>query len=81
MAPWIDSDQCTACDECIKINPKMFVYDDNQRAYIADPNAGTYAQLVKAAEMCTAGVIHPGLPRVRDESGIDKLVERARPFN
>jgi len=81
MAPWIDSSECTACDECIKINPKMFVYNDKKQATIADPNAGTYAQLVKAAEMCTAGVIHPGLPQVRDEVGVDKLIERARSFN
>ncbi len=81
VAPWIDSDQCTSCDECIKLNPRMFRYDDRKRAFIADAAAGTYAQLVKAAERCTAGVIHPGLPRERGEPGTDKLIERAKAFS
>ncbi|WP_428264655.1 2-oxoacid:acceptor oxidoreductase family protein [Haliangium sp.] len=81
MAPWIDSEECTACDECIKLNPNMFVYDDKKKAYIKDASAGTYEQLVKAAERCTAGVIHPGLPRDRGIKGIDKLIQRAQAFN
>jgi pyruvate-ferredoxin/flavodoxin oxidoreductase len=81
MAPWIDSEECTACDECVNLNSKMFKYDDKRRAYIADPNAGTYKELVVAAERCTAGVIHPGLPRAQATPGIEKLIERARAFN
>jgi pyruvate-ferredoxin/flavodoxin oxidoreductase len=80
MAPWIDTDECTACDECIKVNPKMFLYNDQKKAYIADPNAGTYKELVVAAERCTAGVIHPGLPRQRGPEA-DKLIKRGEPFN
>jgi pyruvate-ferredoxin/flavodoxin oxidoreductase len=81
MAPWIDTDECTACDECININPRMFAYNDKKKAYLKDPNAGTYLELVKAAEKCTAGVIHPGLPKDRAEKDVDKLIKRAQPFN
>ncbi|MCA9705305.1 MAG: 2-oxoacid:acceptor oxidoreductase family protein [Myxococcales bacterium] len=81
IAPWIDSDHCSSCDECIRINPKMFAYDDKKHAYIANEGAGTYLQLVKAAERCTAGVIHPGLPRDRSAKDIDVLIARARRFN
>jgi pyruvate-ferredoxin/flavodoxin oxidoreductase len=81
LAPWIDTDACTSCDECIRINPDMFVYDNRSHAIIKDANAGTYLQLVKAAERCTASVIHPGLPRDRTAKGVDVLIERARRFN
>ncbi len=30
IAPWIDSAQCTSCDECTEINAKIFAYDDHQ---------------------------------------------------
>jgi pyruvate-ferredoxin/flavodoxin oxidoreductase len=80
-APWIDSEECTACDECIKINPSMFKYDDNQKAYIADPHAGPYSDLVKAAEKCTAQIIHPGLPRDRSAPDIDKWIARGAKRN
>ena len=81
MAPWIDTADCTACDECTNLNPQIFAYDDNGKAYIKDANAGPYRDLVKAAERCTAQVIHPGLPRKRDEKDIEKWIERAQRFN
>ena len=81
MAPWIDTEDCTACDECININPTMFKYNEKKKAFIADPFAGHYKDLVKAAEKCTAQVIHPGLPRNRDEKGMDKLIARAEKYN
>ncbi|NIV48006.1 MAG: hypothetical protein GWN46_14975, partial [Gammaproteobacteria bacterium] len=32
MAPWIDTEECTACDECTNLNPKIFVYNENKKA-------------------------------------------------
>ena len=58
----------------------MFAYNDNQQAYIKDINAGTYADLVQAAENCQVSVIHPGKPRNADEPGLPELLERAQPF-
>ncbi|MCI0506993.1 MAG: 2-oxoacid:acceptor oxidoreductase family protein [Gammaproteobacteria bacterium] len=81
MAPWIDSEECTACGECIKINPNMFAYDDNKHAYIKDPNAGSYQDLVKAAERCTAQIIHPGLPKDRSEKDIEQWIKRGEKYN
>ena len=81
MAPWIDTDKCTACDECIHLNPNIFVYNDQKKAIIKDPQGGPYKDLVKAAERCTAGVIHPGLPKDRSSKGIDKLIARAERYN
>lgn len=80
VAPWIDSSQCTACDECININAKMFAYNDKKQAYIKDPKGGPYKDLVRAAEKCTAQVIHPGYPADRSEKGVDKLVKRAEKY-
>ena len=81
MAPWIDTEDCTACDECTKLNSKMFAYNSNKKAYIKDPKAGPYADLVKAAEKCTARVIHPGLPADRSEKDIEKWIKRGEKFN
>ncbi len=81
MAPWLDTDDCTACDECTNLNPKMFAYNENGKAYILDANAGPYRDLVKAAEKCTAQVIHPGLPRDRSDKDIDKWIKRAEKYN
>jgi len=81
VAPWIDTAQCTSCDECIKINPNIFVYDANKKATIKDPEGGPYKDLVKSAERCTARVIHPGLPRDRTQKDVDKLIRRAEKFN
>jgi pyruvate-ferredoxin/flavodoxin oxidoreductase len=80
-APWIDTPRCTSCDECIKINPKIFVYNAQKKATIRDPQAGPYQDLVKAAERCTAKVIHPGLPKDRQEKGIDKWIARGEKHN
>jgi pyruvate-ferredoxin/flavodoxin oxidoreductase len=80
MAPWIDSSQCTACDECININGKLFAYNEKKQAYIKDAKAGTYKDLVRAAEKCTAQVIHPGYPADRAQKGVDKLIQRAKKF-
>ena len=59
----------------------MFVYNDNKQAFIKDPDAGTFRQLVEAAETCQVAIIHPGKPRNPNEPGLDELIKRAEPFN
>lgn len=82
VAPWIDSPKCTTCEECVKINPDMFAYDEHRKAYIRDPKAGPYKHLVRAAEKCTEKIIRPGYPAPEERSakGIEKLMRRARKF-
>jgi pyruvate-ferredoxin/flavodoxin oxidoreductase len=81
MAPWLDTEDCTSCDECININPKIFKYNSDKKAFIADPNGGPYSDLVKAAEKCTAQVIHPGKPADRSAKDIDKWIKRGEKYN
>lgn len=78
--PYIETPRCSTCEECIQINSRMFAYDGNKQAYIADINAGTYRQLVEAAENCQVAIIHPGKPRDLDEPDLDELLKRAEPF-
>lgn len=78
---WIETPRCATCNECTQINGKMFVYDGNNQAFIADINAGTYAQLVEAAENCQVAIIHPGKPRNLSEPGLDELIKRAEAFS
>jgi hypothetical protein len=58
----------------------MFAYNENKQAYIADVTAGTYAQLVEAAESCQVSIIHPGKPRDPDEPNLPDLMRRAESF-
>lgn len=79
--PYIESARCTTCNECTNVNPRMFAYNAEKQAYIADPDAGTYRQLVEAAEGCQVSIIHPGKPRNLKEPGIEDLIKRAADFN
>ena len=81
MAPWIDNEECTACDECTKLNPAIFAYNEDKHAEIVNPAGGPYSDLVKAAERCTAQIIHPGLPKDRSEKDIDKWIARGEKYN
>jgi hypothetical protein len=77
---YIETERCSSCNECTQLNSKLFAYNENQQAYIKDVNAGTFAELVQAAENCQVAVIHPGKPRNPDEPGLAELLERAKPF-
>ncbi|KPK06087.1 MAG: hypothetical protein AMJ64_10045, partial [Betaproteobacteria bacterium SG8_39] len=72
--------RCSTCNECTQINPRMFAYDENQQARIVDVSAGSYRELVEAAENCQVAIIHPGKPKNPKEPGLDELLKRAEPF-
>lgn len=78
--PYIETSRCSSCDECTQLNNKMFAYDENKQARIVDPLAGTYRQLVEAAESCQVAIIHPGKPKNPSEPGLDELLKRAEAF-
>jgi hypothetical protein len=77
---WIDTARCPSCNECQLINDRMFGYDERKQAYIKDLAAGSYRQLVEAAESCQVAIIHPGKPRDPGEAGLEELLARAEPF-
>jgi pyruvate-ferredoxin/flavodoxin oxidoreductase len=81
MEPYIESERCTTCNECTNLNPKMFAYNAKKQAYVKDPRAGTFRELVLAAEKCAPGIIHPGTPLNPREKDLPKWIERAKPFN
>ena len=81
IEPTITSARCTSCDECINLNNKMFAYNAKKQAYVKDASAGTFQQLVKAAEKCPVRIIHPGSPLNPKEKDLAKWIERAKPFN
>jgi pyruvate-ferredoxin/flavodoxin oxidoreductase len=77
---WVETPECTGCDECIELAPKTFRYNDAGQAVVADPRGSAYRDLVKAAEKCTAGCLHPGTPWSADEKDAAKLMQRAERF-
>jgi pyruvate-ferredoxin/flavodoxin oxidoreductase len=81
LEPWIDTPMCTSCNECTNINGQLFAYNASKQAEIRDPRAGTFAQLVQAAEKCPAAIIHPGTPLNPKEKDLEKWIKRAERFN
>ncbi len=79
-AAYIDSHLCTSCNDCINLNSRLFVYNADKQATIGDISAGTFAQLVKAAQKCPSRCIHPGKPHNPDEPNLEKLVAQAKPY-
>ncbi len=78
--PWIEARLCTTCDECTAINKKIFVYNAEKKAVIKDARGGPYRDIVKGAEKCASGAIHPGLPLDPDEKDLEKWIKRAEPY-
>ena len=78
--PSIETIRCSSCNECTLINDRLFAYNANKQAYIADLRAGTFRDLVEAAENCQLSIIHPGKPWDPNEPGLDELLTRAAPF-
>lgn len=77
---WIETKRCTTCDECTNINKKIFAYDANKQAMVKDPKGGPFKDIVRAAEKCSARILHPGKPANPGEKDLKKWVERAKPF-
>ncbi|NNG17962.1 MAG: 4Fe-4S binding protein [Gemmatimonadales bacterium] len=80
LEPWIDSARCTTCDECTNMNKRLFAYNEKKQAYIKDPRAGKFKELVMAAEKCPVQIIHPGTPLNPKEKDLEKWMKRAEPF-
>jgi len=81
LEAYIDSARCTSCNECTNLNNRMFAYNGDKQAYVKDPKAGTFQQLVVAAERCPVSIIHPGSPLNPKEKDLPKWVKRAEKFN
>jgi pyruvate-ferredoxin/flavodoxin oxidoreductase len=81
LEAYIDSARCTTCNECTNLNKRMFAYNAAKQAEIKDVSAGTFQQLVLAAERCPVAIIHPGTPLNPKEKDLEKWVKRAEKFN
>ncbi|MBK5257828.1 MAG: ferredoxin, partial [Vicinamibacteria bacterium] len=81
LEAYIDSARCTTCNECTNLNKMMFVYNSAKQAEIKDAAAGTFQQIVLAAERCPVSIIHPGTPLNPNEKDLEKWVKRAEKFN
>ncbi|RTR38693.1 pyruvate ferredoxin oxidoreductase [Shewanella canadensis] len=77
---WMETPECTACDECINLAPGIFRYNNDKLAVVTNPQGGTFEDIVKSAEKCTAAAIHPGTPWNSEEKNLEKLIKRAEKF-
>ncbi len=80
LDPYIDTARCTSCDECTNLNRRMFAYNEKKQAYIKDARAGSFRELVMAAEKCPVQIIHPGTPINSAEKDLEKWRKRAERF-
>ncbi len=81
LEAYIDSARCTTCNECTNLNNRLFAYNADKQAYVKDARAGTFQQLVVAAERCPVSIIHPGSPLNPKEKDLAKWVKRGEKFN
>ena len=79
--PWMETEECTSCDECINLNPGIFAYNDDKKAYIKNPKGGPYQDFVVASEKCPAQIIHPGLPDDPSAKDMEKWIKRGEKHN
>lgn len=77
---WVETPECTACDECTDLAPKVFKYNDDKKVVVIDPKGAPYKDIVKAAEKCTASCLHPGTPWNAAEKDVEKLMKRAEKY-
>ena len=77
---WLETPECTACDECVEIAPGVFQYNADGLAEVINPKGAPFKDIVKAAEKCTAGCLHPGSPWSASEKDLDKLIKRAEKY-
>jgi pyruvate-ferredoxin/flavodoxin oxidoreductase len=77
---WVETPECTACDECTDLAPGTFQYNDDNKVVVVNPQGSPYKDIVKAAEKCTAGCLHPGTPWQADEKDAEKLMRRAEKY-
>ena len=77
---WVETPECTACDECTDLAPRVFRYNDQKQAVVIDPKGAPFKDIVKAAEKCTAGCLHPGTPWNAAEKDVEKLMKRAEKY-
>ena len=75
---WVDTALCTSCDECTRKLPQVFAYNANKQAYVKDPKGAPFKEIVAAAELCTAKIIHPGTPWNPAEADLASSLERAK---
>jgi ferredoxin len=78
---YIDTPLCTSCNACLQINDKIFQYNADKQAFVADSKGGPFADIVKAAENCPVRIIHPGAPQDPKEPDLEALIQRAEPYN
>ena len=77
---WVETPECTACDECTDIAPGIFSYNADKQAEVINPTGGKYKDIVRSAEKCTAGCLHPGTPWDMGEKDVEKLIKRAEKY-
>jgi hypothetical protein len=77
MDPYIETERCTTCNECTNLNSEDVRLRREQAGVHQGPKAGTFRELVLAAEKCPAELIHPGTPLNPKEKDLAKWVERA----
>ena len=77
---WVDTVLCTSCDECTRKFPGIFAYNADKQAFVKNPRGGSFRDLVLAAEVCTAKIIHPGTPWNPAEPDLESSRARASVF-
>ena len=56
--PYVEKDECTACNLCIETVPTVFRADDENKAEVFDASGAPESEIQDAIDMCPAACIH-----------------------
>ena len=55
--PVVDRDECTACGQCVEIAPNTFELDEDDIAFVKDPQGDPEETIQEAIDECPAECI------------------------
>ncbi len=71
---WVESPECTACDECIKLAPKRLrLQRRSKQAIVINPKGAKFADIVKAPRSAPPAASIPARRGTWPSPGLDKL--------
>lgn len=56
--PWVDKDECIACETCVGICPGVFRMDEDGKSVCYDPTGASKDEIQMAIDICPASCIH-----------------------
>ena len=78
--PYIETPRCSTCNECTQINNRMFAYNENKQAFIADPPPAPTVSSSRPRRVARCRSFTRASRAIRMKPGLEELLKRAEAF-